>query len=154
MSAAIPSLDELNAQAQSALAAGEKATAAVQRDRLLQWLGHTLWAFTRRYWAILYIVERAVASGGFDRDSFHMLHEKVLPLERMADNILASARTRDYLNVTLTAAPLLSLQECNEHIKDCMAALESMLEPHLDDLMAEALDEHRRGETIPLDSIS
>jgi hypothetical protein len=32
-------------------------------------------------------------------------------------------------------------------------ALESMLDPQLSDLMSAALEEHRRGETVPLDSI-
>jgi hypothetical protein len=32
-------------------------------------------------------------------------------------------------------------------------AMESMLDPQLDGLLAGATDEHRRGETVPLDSI-
>ena len=34
-----------------------------------------------------------------------------------------------------------------------MVALESMLDPQLDDFMAGAMEEHRRGETVPLDAI-
>jgi hypothetical protein len=33
-----------------------------------------------------------------------------------------------------------------------MVALESMLDSRLDDLMTGTLEEHQRGETIPLDS--
>jgi hypothetical protein len=123
------------------------------RNRLLEALGRSLWKFVKPYWAVLSIAERAVDSGVFDRQAFLNLHDRLLPLERMADDILAASRKRDYFNRTLTAAPLASLNACNERIKDCMVAIESSLDPHLDDLMAAALDEHRRGETIPLDSI-
>jgi hypothetical protein len=34
-----------------------------------------------------------------------------------------------------------------------MAALESMLDPNLDGIMAAAMEEYQRGETIPLDSV-
>jgi hypothetical protein len=34
-----------------------------------------------------------------------------------------------------------------------MVALESMPDPQLDDLMAAAMEEHQRGETVPPDSI-
>jgi hypothetical protein len=34
-----------------------------------------------------------------------------------------------------------------------MVALESALDPQLDGLMAAAMEEHQRGETVPLDAI-
>jgi hypothetical protein len=52
-----------------------------------------------------------------------------------------------------TAEPLRWLEACNEQVKDCMVALESMLDSRLDDLMAGALEEHQRAETVSLDSI-
>ena len=44
-------------------------------------------------------------------------------------------------------------QVCNEQVKDCLAAIESILDPQLDQLMDGAMAEHKRGETVPLDSI-
>lgn len=51
------------------------------------------------------------------------------------------------------AEPLRWLETCNEEVKDCMVALESMLDPQLDDLMAGATEEHKRGATVPLESV-
>jgi hypothetical protein len=104
------------------------------------------------YSAALYIAERVVESGLFDRELVQSLHSKLLPLERMADDMLAAARKRGYFEDPEIAEPLRWLETCNEQVKDCMVALESMLDPRLDGLMTAALEEHQRGETVPLDS--
>jgi len=67
--------------------------------------------------------------------------------------MLAAARQRGYFDDPDIAEPLHWLETCNEQVKDCMVAVESMLDPQLDDLMAMALEEHQRGEAAPLDSI-
>ena len=105
------------------------------------------------YSAALYIAERIVQSDVFDEELVQALHSKLLPFERMADAMLAAARQQGYFENPETAEPLRWLETCNEQVKDCMVALESMLDPQLDDLMALAMEEHRRGETVPLDSI-
>jgi hypothetical protein len=105
------------------------------------------------YSAALYIAERVVQSATFNAELAQALHSKLLPLERMADDMLVAARQRGYFDDPDTAEPLRWLETCNEQVKDCMVALESMLDPQLDNLMAEALEEHQRGETVPLDSI-
>jgi hypothetical protein len=105
------------------------------------------------YSAALYIAERVVQSATFKAELVQALRSKLLPLERMADDMLAAARQRGYFDDPDTAEPLRWLETCNEQVKDRMVALESMLDPQLDDLMAEALEEHQRGETVPLDSI-
>jgi hypothetical protein len=99
------------------------------------------------------IAERVVRSDVFNVELVRMLHSKLLPLERMADDTLAAARQRGYFDDPDTAEPLRWLETCHEQVKDCMVALESMLDPRLDDLMAAAMEEHQRGETVPLDSI-
>ncbi len=71
----------------------------------------------------------------------------------MVDDVLAAARRRGHFDDPDTSEPLHWLETCNEQVKDCMAALESMLDPELDGLMAAAMEEHQRGETVPLDSI-
>jgi hypothetical protein len=160
-------LQELSEHITLALTAGKKIGAvptdfgdspvpagSATRIRLLEALGRSLWKFVKPYCAVLSIAERVVDSAVFDRQAFLNLHDRLLPLERMADDILATSKKGDYFNRTLTAAPLVSLNACNERIKDCMVAIESSLDPHLDDLMAAALEEHQRGETIPLDSIN
>jgi hypothetical protein len=53
-----------------------------------------------------------------------------------------------------TAEPLRWLETCDEQVKDCMIALESMMDPKLDELIATAMEEHQRGETAPLDSLN
>ena len=105
------------------------------------------------YSAALFFAERVVQSGNFNAELVQALHSKLLPLERMADDMLAAARQRGYFDDPDMAEPLHWLETCNEQVKDCMVALESMLDPQLDDLMAAALEEHERGETVPLDSI-
>lgn len=151
MSTAATNLQKFADQTKLALAAAEKIKTALERKRLLHGLEQALWKFAMPYWAILYIVERTVDSGEFDRERFRALYDRSLPLERMVDDALAVARTQDYFNRPVTAAPLLALQACNERMKDCMVALESTRDQHLDEIMAAALDEHRRGETVPLD---
>ena len=105
------------------------------------------------YSAALYIADRVVQSATFNVELVQALHSKLLPLERMADEMLAAARQRGYFDDPDTAEPFGWLETCNEQVKDCMVALESMLDPQLDGLMAAAMEEHQRGETVPLDSI-
>ncbi len=105
------------------------------------------------YSAALYIAERVVESEIFDRELVQSLHSKLLPLERMADDMLASARNRGYFDDPDAAEPLRWLETCNEQVKDCMVAFESMLDPQLGDIMTAASEERQRGETVPLDSI-
>jgi hypothetical protein len=104
------------------------------------------------YAAALYIADRVVQSPTFNVELVQALHSKLLPLEYMADEMLAAARQQGYFDDSDTAEPLRWLETCNEQVKDCMVALESMLDPQLDDLMAAAMEEHQRGETVPLDS--
>ena len=105
------------------------------------------------YSAALYIAERIVESDAFDADLAQAVHSQLLPLEHMADGMLAEARQRGHFDNPRTAEPLRWLETCNEQVKDCMVALESMLDPQLDELMAAAMEEHQRGETVPLESI-
>jgi hypothetical protein len=105
------------------------------------------------YSAALYIADRVVQSATFDVELVQALHSKLLPLERMADEMLAVARQLGYFDDPDTAEPFGWLETCNEQVKDCMVALESMLDPQLDGLMAAAMEEHQRGETVPLESI-
>jgi hypothetical protein len=105
------------------------------------------------YSSALYIAERVVQSATFDPDLVRALHTKLLSLERMADDMLAAARQRGYFDDPDASEPLGWLETCNEQVKDCMVALESMLDPRLDGLMAAAMEERQRGETVPLDSI-
>lgn len=105
------------------------------------------------YSAALYIAERVVQSATFNVELVQTLHAKLLPLESMADHVLSAARQRGFFEDPDVAEPVRWLETCNEQVKDCMAALESMLDPELDGLMAAAMEEHQRGETVPLDSI-
>ena len=105
------------------------------------------------YSAAKFFAERVLQSATFNAELVQALHSKLLPLERMADDTLATARLRGYFDDPDTAEPLRWLETCDEQVKDCMAALESMMDPKLDELMAAAMDEHQRGETVPLDSI-
>jgi hypothetical protein len=102
------------------------------------------------YSAAKFFAERVLQSATFHADLVQTLYSKLLPLERLADDRLNAARQQGYFDDPDTAEPLRWLEACNEQVKDCMVALESMLDPQLDDLMAEALEEHRRGETVPL----
>jgi hypothetical protein len=100
-----------------------------------------------------YLGESAVQSEAFDAELIRMLHSRLLPLERMADGMLAAARKLGYIDDPDTAEPLRWLEVCNEQVKDCIVAMESMLDPKLDGLMAAAMEGRQRGETVPLDSI-
>jgi hypothetical protein len=104
------------------------------------------------YSAALYIAERVVQSATFDLELVQMLHTKLLPLERMADEMIDVAKRAGYFDDPAIAEQLRWLETCNEQVKDCMVALESMMDPGLDELMAAAMEEHQRGETVPLDS--
>jgi hypothetical protein len=118
-----------------------------------QLLPRAVLAMIGPYSAAKFFAERVLQSATFDADLVQTLYSKLLPLERMADERLGVARQRGYFDNPDLAEPLRWLETCNEQVKDCTVALESMLDPELDDLMAEALEEHRRGETVPLDSI-
>jgi hypothetical protein len=145
--------EEIDKQAALASAAIQEISGTRPGTDAVQWLPRAVLDLLGPYSAALYIAERVVESEIFELELVQALHSKLLPLERMADEMLASARKRGYFDDPGTAEPLRWLETCNEQVKDCMVALESMLDPHLDGLMVGATDEHRRGETVPLDSI-
>lgn len=68
--------------------------------------------------------------------------------------VSALSEKGNYFDDPDTAEPLRWLESCNEQVKDCMVALETMLDPQFDGLMTAAMEEHQRGETVPLDLIS
>lgn len=105
------------------------------------------------YSASLYIAERIIESESVNAELVETLHSKLIPLEEMTDRVLASARQQGHAGDPEVAEPFRWLEICNEQVKDCMVALEAMLDPELDDLMNAAVEEHRRGETVPLDSL-
>jgi len=78
-----------------------------------------------------YLAESIVQSEVFNAELVQMLHSRLLPLERMADNMLAAARKLGYFDDPDTAEPLRWLETCNEQVKDCLVAMESMLDPSL-----------------------
>jgi hypothetical protein len=105
------------------------------------------------YSAALYIADRVLQSPTFNAELIQILHSKLLPLESMADDLLEAARQRGYFDDPNLAEPLRWLETCDEQVKDCMVALESALDPQVDGLMAAAMEEHQRGEAVPLDAI-
>jgi hypothetical protein len=143
--------EEIDKQAALASAALQSIAGAGTDARQL--LPHAVLVVLGPYSAALYIAERVVESNVFNAELVQTLHSKILPLERMADDLLITARRAGYFDDPDTAEPLRWLESCNERVKDCMVALESMLDPRLDDVMAAALEEHQRGEAVPLDSI-
>jgi hypothetical protein len=105
------------------------------------------------YSAALYIVERVGVSDVFNAELVRAVHSKLLPLEHMADGMLKAAREHGHFDDPDIVEPLRWLETCNEQVKDCMVALEAMLDPELDDLMDAAMEERQQGETVPLESI-
>jgi len=144
--------EEIDKQAALARAALQDISGVGAATNARQLLPRTVLDMLRPYSAALYIAERVVQSDIFDAELVQSLHSKLLPLERMADDMLDAARKRGYFDDPDAAEPLRWLETCNEQVKDCMVALESMLDPRLDDTMTAAREEHQRGETVPLDS--
>jgi hypothetical protein len=91
-------------------------------------------------------------SGAFNVGLVQALYSKLLPFERMVDEVLDAARLRGYFDDPDATEPLRWPETCHEQVKDCMVALESALDPQIDSLMAAAMEEHRRGETVSLES--
>jgi hypothetical protein len=145
--------EQIDGQAALANAALQDIAGVSVGGNARQSLPRAILAMLAPYSAALYVADRVVQSGTFNMELVQTLHSKLLPLERMADEMLANAKQRGYLDEPDTAEPLRWLETCNEQVKDCMVALESMLDPQLDDFMAAAKEEHQRGETVPLDSI-
>ncbi len=145
--------EEIDKQTELASAALQNISGIGAGANARQLLPRAVLAMLGPYSAALFFAERVVQSPTFNGELVQALHSKLLPLERMADDMLAAARQRDYFDDPETAEPLRWLETCNEQVKDCMVALESMLDPQLDDLMTAALEEHQQGETVPLNSI-
>jgi hypothetical protein len=118
-----------------------------------QLLPRAVFAMLGPYSGALFFAERVLQSATFNVELVQALHSKLLPLERLADEVLAAARQQGYFDDPEAGEPLRWLETCNEQVKDCMVALESMLDPQLDDLMAAAAEERQRGESVQLDSI-
>ncbi len=146
--------EEMEQQAALASAARKNIDDAEAGERARQVLPRAVLDMLRPYAAALYIADRVVQSATYDRELVQSLHAKLLPLEQMAKRTLATARERSYFEDPEAGEPLRCLESCNEQIKDCIVALESMLDPELDAILRAALEEHGRGETIPLKSIS
>ena len=145
--------EEIDKQAALASAALQRISGVGDGTNARQLLPGAVLAMLGPYSAAKFLAERVLESATFNVDLVQALHSKLLPLERMADDVLAAARQRGYFDDPGAAEPLRWLEACDEQVKDCMVALESMLDPKLDGIMAAAMEEHRRGETVPLDSI-
>jgi hypothetical protein len=145
--------DEIDKQAALAGAARKNIESVEAGANAGQLLPRAVLDMLGPYSAALYIAERVVQSATFDAELIAALHAKLLPLELMADEMLTAARKRGRFDDPAAGEPLRRLETCNEQVKDCMVALESMLDPHVDDAMATAMEEHQRSETVPLDSI-
>jgi hypothetical protein len=143
-------IDKQTALASIALQSISGASAGTDARQLLP---RAVLAMLGPYSAAKFLAERVLHSATFDVGLVQALHSKLLPLERMADDVLAAARQQGYLDDPGAAEPLRWLEACDEQVKDCMVALESMLDPRLDEVMAAAMEEHQRGETVPLSSI-
>jgi len=118
-----------------------------------QALPRAVLALLTPYSAMRYFAERVIESAEFDVELVRGLHARLLTFERMAEDVLATAQERGYFNEPDIAGPLHWLEACNDDVKDCMVALEAMLDPRLDDVMAAAKREYLRRETVSLDSI-
>lgn len=145
--------EEIDRQAALASDALEDISGVGAGTNARQLLPRAVLAMIGPYSAAKFFAERVLQSATFDADLVQTLYSKLLPLERMADDSLNVARQQGYFDNPDTAEPFRWLETCNEQVKDCMVALESMLDPQLDELMTEALEEHQRGETVPLDAI-
>jgi hypothetical protein len=136
--------DEIDKQAALTSEALQDISGVGSATNARQLLPRAVLAMIGPYSAAKFFAERVVQSATFDAELVQALYSKLLPLERMADDNLNVARQRGYFDDPDTAEPLRWLEICNEQVKDCMVALESMLDPELDDLMAAALEEHQR----------
>jgi hypothetical protein len=117
-------------------------------------LGAAMWAVAKPYLAMLTFIEGALESGALDQEMLKMLLSQSLKHEAIVDALLENARAHKYRDNRHTAPPLQALEACAERIKDCMVALEATLDPDLDGIMAGALQEHQRGRTVPLESLT
>src|ERR1035441_6763254 len=72
------------------------------------------------YSAAKFFAERVLESGAFNVELVQALYSKLLPLERMVDDVLAAARQRGRFDDPDAAEPLRWLETCNEQVKDCM----------------------------------
>jgi hypothetical protein len=69
------------------------------------------------YSAALYIAERVLQSGAFNAYLVQMLHSRLVPLGRMADDALAASSQRGYFDDPNLAEPLRWLETCDEQVK-------------------------------------
>jgi len=145
--------DEIVKQAALASAALQNISSAGACPNEKDLLPRAVLAMLGPYSAAKFLAERAVQSDVFNAELVQALYIKLLPLERMVDDVLVAARQRSDFDDREAAEPLRWLETCDEQVKDCMVAMESMLDPQLDDLMDAATEEHQRGETMPVDSI-
>lgn len=145
--------EEIDNQTALARAAFQSAPGITAGTAGRQLLPRALLDMLRPYLLARFFAERVVQSPTFNLELVEALHSKLLPLERMADGVLSAAKQHGYFDDPEISDPLHWLETCNEQVKDFMVALESMLDPQMDDLIDAALKEHQRGGTVPLESI-
>ena len=145
--------DEIDKQAALAAAALQDVTGVGAGVSARKLFPRAVLALLGPYSAAKFLAERVVQSETFNMELVKAFHSKLLPLERMAEDVLVAARQQGYFDDPDATEPLRWLETCDGQVKDCMVALESMLDPQLDELMAAAEEEHRRGESVPLDSL-
>ncbi|MGA1996738.1 MAG: hypothetical protein ABSH45_13250 [Bryobacteraceae bacterium] len=145
--------EEIDRQAALASAALKSISGVDAGTNAKQSLPRVILAMLGPYSAAKFLAERVLQTATFNGESVQALHSSLLPIERMVDGVLVRARQQGYFDDPDAAEPLRWLETCDEQVKDCMVALESMLDPKLDGVMTAAMEEHRRGETVPLESI-
>ena len=98
--------EEIEKQAAVASAALQNIAQAGDGAGARQALPRAVLAMLGPYSGALFFAERVVRSEVFDAELARMLHSRLLPLERMADEMLAAARQRGYFDYPDAAEPL------------------------------------------------
>src|SRR5271163_3879830 len=106
--------EEIDRQAALASAALKGISSIGAGTSARQLLPRTVLDMLRPYLVARFYAERVVQSGPFSVELVRALHSKLLPLERMADDVLAAARQRGYFDDPDAAEPLRWLETCNE----------------------------------------
>src|SRR5580698_2011350 len=128
--------EEIDKQAALASAALRNMSGAAAGPSPSQLIPRAILEMLGPFSAALYIAERVVQSSTFNLELVESLYSRLRPLEQMADDMLTAAMQMGSFDDPHTVEPLRWLETCNEQVKDCMVALESMLDPQLDEVLA------------------
>jgi hypothetical protein len=143
-------LDEWSIGYYETMAATAKLSQAVRRGTSILIIARNCWISAKDFRNL--IASLNLPTEGTP-DQLREITELLQSLHQKTTELLAISAAKGLTNRTLTASSLQSIKESNVRVLDCIERLQLSLDASILEDARQALEEYRRGESVPLRSL-